>query len=461
MKSVAEDINKDFLLESLDVTSYKCLALRFLKKNFQKQFTSPVDINKFLSSYGYSIPFNGTLIGNEEEYYKKLLGLNTLPIEVFLEEYDRVHGEIKKLNANIDYCKQELESLNSKQLQKGFLEGDDLYYKYKCEYFKKKNEEIKDRKIQFLLLELKERSVDFALSPESKLNFFLFKSFQYDFWDLKKYSPINNKFLNAEFSYVLEMQELYKNKTLSFNQKVKSYIKQNDIIKTIQKWKTSNHILSKRKKSLTKITKAYIKQDYFLFGNLVPLFIEGIFADICIELGFTDKQLHHSSLNKKLEYINEKIEFFPLYEYFAFDFPVVRNKVAHGDLSQQVSDVDNDMLLLDLFSVLDFCVTSEYLPHNLFRKKITSIQSTDDFFDKYINNPKHFDDIQLDDIYKETTKLKSYINKTQTKKFLKFIEKKSTELNKEKINNILSHLQKKRVLSKETASLRAKINTQK
>ena len=71
------------------------------------------------------------MIGNEEEYYKKLLGLNTLPIEVFLEEYDRVHGEIKKLNANIDYCEQELESLNSKQQQKGFLEGDDLYYKYK------------------------------------------------------------------------------------------------------------------------------------------------------------------------------------------------------------------------------------------------------------------------------------------------------------------------------------------
>lgn len=106
----------------------------------------------------------------------------------------------------------------------------------------------------------------------------------------------------------------------------------------------------------------FANDDYISFANMAPLQIEGIFSDICHDIKTQNNKIKLPSLNDKIRHINDNT-FFPYYEYYAFEFPVLRNHVAHGGLK------DGDLkdaalrLMLDLLSVCDFS-TSDSVPIN-------------------------------------------------------------------------------------------------
>ena len=94
---------------------------------------------------------------------------------------------------------------------------------------------------------------------------------------------------------------------------------------------------------------------------MAPLQIEGIFADICREIGVSENQLDISSLNDKLQHIDGKMGSFFFFEYYSFKFPVLRNLVAHGGLVDGELEDTAVHLMLDLLPVCELTV-SEDLP---------------------------------------------------------------------------------------------------
>ena len=102
-------------------------------------------------------------------------------------------------------------------------------------------------------------------------------------------------------------------------------------------------------------------KDYISFVSMAPLQIEGIFADICREIGVSESQLDISSLNDKLQHIDGKMQSFLFFEYYSFKFPVLRNLVAHGGLVDGELEDTAIHLMLDLLPVSELAI-SEDLP---------------------------------------------------------------------------------------------------
>ena len=174
----------------------------------------------------------------------------------------------------------------------------------------------------------------------------------------------------------------------------------------------------------------------------MPLFIEGLFEDMCIELKAEKKDLYAQSLNFKLTYIRNHIYAFLEYEYFAFSFPVLRNKIAHGDLNTNETIYLSNMLILDLLSVTRFFVETPWLPYIENREKIRmfSKEKIENFYKDYIKDPTILD-IEIDTMYEEHKLLEELKTSIKSTAFLDFLED-SNNLEINNINKILGRFKK-------------------
>jgi len=172
----------------------------------------------------------------------------------------------------------------------------------------------------------------------------------------------------------------------------------------------------------------------------VPLFIEGLFEDMCIELKAEKKDLYAQSLNFKLTYIKDHIYAFLEYEYFAFSFPVLRNKIAHGDLNTDETIYLSNMLILDLLSVTRFFVETPCLPYIENREKIRmfSKEKIENFYKDYIKDTTILD---IDIMYEEHKLLEKLKTSIKSTAFLDFLED-SNNLEIDNFNKILGRFKK-------------------
>jgi hypothetical protein len=161
-----------------------------------------------------------------------------------------------------------------------------------------------------------------------------------------------------------ELRHCYHNDKDEFVLKMKTYIEDYDIIEKLERLVAAHHQLNKREEILHQIIKSYTQEEFLLFSNAAPLQIEGIFNDYCLELGIEPDELNTAALHKKLEIISEKDDNFTHYEYYKFVFPVLRNKVAHGNLYSGDSELTAGMLLLDLAHICRVITKTESIKIN-------------------------------------------------------------------------------------------------
>ncbi|MEB9786329.1 hypothetical protein P9488_31590, partial [Bacillus cereus] len=108
-----------------------------------------------------------------------------------------------------------------------------------------------------------------------------------------------------------------------------------------------------------------------LFCQIIPLQIEGIIYDYCIELGVSSANIERTSLDRKIEEIVKKDRRFKCHEYFKYDFIELRNTAAHGRLHENVNFKDTaNMLILDLMYLCDALNNSNALVVNRMRSLI-------------------------------------------------------------------------------------------
>ncbi len=132
----------------------------------------------------------------------------------------------------------------------------------------------------------------------------------------------------------------------------------------------SHHVLAERSNTLMHLVKLYGKKEWFAFSNLTILQIEGLLTDLCLMFEFDknkrkqlESKMARTGLGFKLDLLRDSIGYELDYEYFRFRFRVLRNRVAHGRLTDTEIEIMAGILLIDLYKVCE-CTRSLDVPMN-------------------------------------------------------------------------------------------------
>lgn len=308
---------------------------------------------------------------------KEYLHLELEPKTKFLEVCFCVNEDLAALAENLLYIRNELLKLEAKKKSEGRLTAEERYYRNQLEYFKNKNIVAKDEIVDFMTYRLKSYAISEAsvqlpymalassLLGDSPYAFRRSSDWgfvdQYDVRALDKYS---NKFRDLPVDIYRKFVEECKKSPEKFKECAYIYIsgvpdQLPSIGEKILAHVDKSHILFSRKQVIETMLRHFEAKDYISFVSMAPLQIEGIFADICREIGVSESQLDISSLNDKLLHISGKMRSFFFFEYYSFKFPVLRNLVAHGGLVDGELEDTAIHILLDLLPVCELAVSKD------------------------------------------------------------------------------------------------------
>lgn len=310
---------------------------------------------------------------------KEYLHLEVEPKTKFLEICFRVNEDLAALAENLFYIREELVKLEEKKKIGGRLTADERYYRNQLEYFENKNIVAKDEIVDFMTHKIKSYAIskasvrpDYMAFGRSLLGdspYAFGRRFHWELvdpYDVRALDKYSNKFMDLPVSDYREFVKECKTSPEKFKEYAAAYISgvpsefpsvREKILELVDK----SHILFSRKQVIETMLRHFEAKDCISFVSMAPLQIEGIFADICREIGVSESQLDISSLNDKLLHIDGKMRSFFFFEYYSFKFPVLRNLVAHGGLVDGELEDTAIHLLLDLLPVCELTV-SEDLP---------------------------------------------------------------------------------------------------
>lgn len=229
-------------------------------------------------------------------------------------------------------------------------------------------------------------------------------------------SEIVNKLLHVSVIRYHELERIYRTDKKKFIKEVEKDVKIDSVIENIKLRVNSNHLLNARKPLITDLLNLFKRKKYELFCNVCPQLIEGLLYDYCLESGVKESALVNSTLVEKINYLNDSDDhrIRISYEYFAFKFPIIRNRIAHGKKVKEDLYLLSWTLLMDLNYVCDLFKSS----HLITNKKISVIENA--FEDNKLSNLVLLSSVFIDPIPSFYTKV--------TKKFEKLKEKLKTDL---------------------------------
>ncbi|ELU1435750.1 TPA: hypothetical protein U2M34_001433 [Providencia rettgeri] len=324
---------------------------------------------------------------DENEFYKYIakqyVWLEKEPRDMVLNLFYHACDDLQKIDSQLELINSHLKRLEEKKKISGWLNGEERYDRNLYEYYRDKNQSAKDEILKFLAEDLEY----YALSKcqcdstmPSILGFFrgqmpysysrgiMFSNV--DPFDVEQMTVMSNKFLDLPLPEHTLINNLYKDDKEKFYTFAKEFISGeieglDCALDKIEGYFLTSHIIGKRRDVLSVIISHYKNEDYVSVVNMLPMQIEGIFHDICTELGINESRLDISSINEKLRILKDSINNFIYFEYYSFKFPIIRNIVAHGKLIEANIEQEAIMLMLDLLPVCDMAVSDE-IP--IFRK---------------------------------------------------------------------------------------------
>ena len=362
IKSTFEKISKNY--DILD-TPCEILARNFLNDYIDKDCLK-ITFKDLKSAYNSRFMNEDSDIlkmpKTEKEFYERICKLyffiepNTNPdLKGTLKQ---IIKDLKTIDNDKNQYQNELALLKKKE----FSEGDNYKEKLLIHYINKQ-QKAENEIISFLKEKL-----------EYKTKLHKYKTFQsFDFLGDYKYhynlspytykkeylSEIRNKLGKVMLDRYFKLEEIYRKKKGDFLNELKKEYTKLEIISKIKKSAKENHRINLREGLLIDILELFKNEKYQLFCNVVPQQIEGIIYDYCLEFGIDDKSLLNSTLVDKINQLTEKGDQNIDYEYFAFIFPVIRNRVAHGKLITNDLELNAWLLLLDLSYACDLLKSSD------------------------------------------------------------------------------------------------------
>jgi hypothetical protein len=373
------ELGKRFLSQFIDLSSN--LSVTELQAEYFEKFDDKVSFDDFDDFFSH--------ISN-----KWIIEKN--PKNELLKWYRNATADLRDISKRIEIIDKSIEDINSL----GKLQAEQRYYKKQLVFFKERNKIAYSEILSFL-----ENDIDSYTIGKCKRDHSFFKAFlkigswfnqgpyryarknssDFDEYDPEKVTVISNKFLDLPISLRKEVKKYHETDLKTFYEFALQYIN-GEILDIppasdrISKTVSNSYILMPRKFLLERLMTMFYTQDYIAFVNIAPLQIEGIFTDICVALGVKDSELDISSINKKLDLIAPEMDDFyiPLYDYYSFKFPLLRNSVAHGEVYDGNYEHAAIMLMLDLLPVCKLTI-SQNVSANKKIKIIEDANRTKDF----------------------------------------------------------------------------------
>lgn len=310
-------------------------------------------------------------VPNEEEAFFKFicneyLDLKFSPSVQMLQYYNMASNDLKVINERIKNYEKDIEKLNRMNRK---LTNEEGYEKLLLQYFIELNIEAKEEIIEFLTYKIKNHALNNS-QEKPKICANWRNHFPYNYrlepahYKKETITDLHNKFQELPISEYNRILIMYKEDNKNFYNSMQDYILNYHIIDKIYNFIHSHYRLNKREEILRQALFAYEDGETLIFCNVIPLQIEGIFHDYCLELGISETDLLASPLHEKLKIITSKDNNFRDFEYFNFKFPIIRNKVAHGNLFKEDDKKLSRFLLLDLYSACKLLATSDSLKIN-------------------------------------------------------------------------------------------------
>lgn len=334
--------------------------------------------NEICEKYDYELE---ELPKEKEALFKfvaeEIMGLkaNLEPYEVFNSEVLLVMDDLKKINSMIQ--KYEIQQQDK---------DIDRYEKIKYQYLVEKLSKAKNEVCDYMAENIKAYVYKKIKSKMKQHKDNFFSNMLYDITNLpypfrgneKEYEIMVFAGLDYKFNHMtirenMVLKSYYTHDKKKFHDLVDKYINSNDFCSDILSIIEGNHILNKRG-MIKKAIEIYSEERMELFCQIIPLQIEGIIYDYCIELGISSSKIDRVPFDKKLEEIVVVDKNFKCHEYFMYDFIELRNTAAHGRLHNDVNYKDTaNMLILDLLYLCEFVNSSNATPVNRVRNIVNEI----------------------------------------------------------------------------------------
>lgn len=281
------------------------------------------------------------------------------------------HSEVPEVLADIDNCnfyiellkteKNRLQNLNYKEIAKDNSQFLDTKYKYSFS-------DIQTN--PGLYIAKNNYSIPIKFAKEVSQLYKEIEKYKYE----ENYKQKLEETFNKYPYHSNELERIKRENISDYKDKLSSYINDYKVCEYLKTNTSNNHILFNRKTIIDHSIELFEKQDYLNFINLITIQIEGLFFDICEELGSDPDRTSSHTLKPKLDYLSNKILFDEV-SYFKFYFPLVRNKVAHGIFMESKKlDIIAYETLLDLQFLVHLLITHEKIPYNKALRLIKSLK---------------------------------------------------------------------------------------
>jgi hypothetical protein len=360
------------------IGSYKDISLKFLSNFIEDIYKLPFEEikDKVVNQLGKEE--SESLEGkNENEFHRYICQdyfyLSDLPRDRFLKYFEEAKNDIKEIEGRIKKYQDKIKSLSK-------TEGGE---KKKLQYFIAKNIEAKEEIHSFIVNDL----AAYSFNQSSHLLGWLYNAMQRPYsyrsiffgnyeYIMENLNYLSNKFQDMPIRKRKAYIELYESDRNKFITKADEYIQDRNVIKELSEKVDKNKWLKNRKLIIEQLLNNYLEGNYEIFCNSVPMQIEGILRDYCIELFNDGQTFEMEDLSNVLEAIKGRDPYFHYIEYYDFLFSKLRNKVAHGKMYEDDFKIWSIIFLLDLY---DVC--GRHFTDNLFINQIIGFMNSINLYD--------------------------------------------------------------------------------
>lgn len=281
---------------------------------------------------------------------QELLDLDHLPAATLKKLYDEASNDLAAILKNLGTCTSKIDEIARRDPR---TEEDNQHTRF-FEHYRAMNTEARDEIVGVLAHGIRREALRLAIRPWLPINIFHHVPWIYQAhpasYDPNEFSEVRNKLSDLSIKERREMVRLEREDKEEFSRKLEQYVIDKRPVEDLEAMITKHHVLAERREVLEAALAAYRQRNFQVFATLAAVQVEGLFEELCRELGVEDKELRIATLVPKLDALRRTGVLLPHYAYYAYRFPILRNRIAHGRIPKMDQRAAT-LVLLDLRDV--------------------------------------------------------------------------------------------------------------
>ena len=319
---------------------------------------------------------------NETEFYigllQTFLSLCSLPRDNFNYLRDDAENLMRELLVQKSACVDKIRTLEG---EKRTPEGS--YELKKFKFYKERNEIVVDRLCFYMANEMKQEALALSTSSTYGITKLTSLGIMAKEANPNAVNDITNKFMHCTIPQLNQLHRIYKKRPIAFYRLSECWILKRAIPETTKLVKES-HWFQGRADMVLRAFDFFNQREYQLTTAILALQIEGLMRDALVALGVDADDVSSESISSKAELLYKKNAGFYSYEYYKFRFPLLRNKIAHGD-AHKTQREDAISTVLDFCAICKDIAQSDKIPVNAMVRILKSLETQGHDFAALLN----------------------------------------------------------------------------